>query len=205
MNDNRDDREVFEDLGELLSLADQPVHFPEPARGELLDQVIRTASMPRVEGTTIVRSATTARATKPAHPSWTIGVAASLVVILTVALALVALGDGRSDAPADQVLPAVMTVEEVCDVLRPLTTANGLGEGSVQIADVSLDELEEQRRLIARLSADEGSPVDPELVADAINRIRLMEIAIEASDTSAAANAMTAARASVRAVIDEAC
>ena len=82
MNDNRDDREVFEDLGELLSLADQPVHFPEAALVELLDHVIRTESIPRVEGTTIFRSATISLAKKPAHPSWTLGVAESIVVLL---------------------------------------------------------------------------------------------------------------------------
>lgn len=205
MTDDRHDPGALDDLGELLSLADQPVHFPDPARGELLDQVIRTASMPRAEATTVVPTSIGDRATSPARRTWIVGVAASLLLIVTVALALVARGDGRPDAPADRVIPAPMTIEEVCDALPPLAAANGLGQGSVQIAEVSLDELEYQRRLIARLSADQGGAADAELVADAITRIRLMEISIEASDTSAAALAMTAARASVSAVIDEAC
>lgn len=204
MNDGRHDPETMDEMDELLSLADGPVHFPEPGRRELLDQVIRTASMSRVEAATIVPIITAERAGDAPRRTWIAGVAASVVLIIAVASVVVMRQGDRSQAPADPIL-AVPMVDEVCEMLAPLAAANGLDQGPVQVGDVSLDDLDEVRRLLAPLSVDDGGPVDSELIDDAVTRIQLMGISIDASNTSAAASAMTAARASVGAVIDEAC
>lgn len=205
MTDDRREPAATDELDELLPLADGPIRFPEPARGELLDQIIRTTSVPRIEQPIVVPFANGDRETYPPRRRWAFNVAASLVLVIAVALALVVRQNGRLNEPADQEPPAPMTIEETCVVLQSLTAANGLGRDSVQVADVSPEELDEIRRLIVVLSVDERGSVRPELTRDAITRIQLMEISIEASDTSAALNAMTAARASVGAVIDEGC
>lgn len=205
MTDDRHGPGAEHELDELLSLADQPLHFPDPERGELLDRVLRTATSPRVEETAVVPFVIGDRGADRPRRRWAVGVAASLVLILAVALTLVARQSSQSDVPADQGLPDPMTVEETCAMLPALAATNGLDQGPVQIADTSLDELEEVRRLLTGLSVDEGGPVASELVDDAVTRIRLLEIAIEASDSSTAAGAMTAARESVGVVIDAAC
>ena len=205
MTDDRDRPDDTGELGELLSLADGPIHFPEPARSELLEQMISTASLPRADGATVVPFRVDDRAAPRPRRTWAVAVAASLLLVVVASLAVVAREGNRSDAPADQVTPAPETVEDACEVLPRLAGANGLDRGSVQLTDVSRDDLVEFRRLLADLAVEEGTTATSELVDDAITRIRLLEIAIEASDARAAATAMTAARDSVGAVLDQAC
>ena len=207
MTDDHHDADAMDELDELLSLADGPVHFPEPARRSLLDQLIRTASMPRVEPASapIVPLVSDNRAGRPPRLAWVAGAAASLVVIIAFAVVFIARLDTRSQPPADQ-LPAVpMTVDEVCAMLPPLAAANGLGQESVQIDDVNIDDLEELRGLLAHLSSEAGGTVSPELIGDADTRIRLVQISIGAVDSDAAVSAMKAAGNLVGAVIDHGC
>ncbi len=206
MTDDRHGQAPMDELGELLSTADGPLRFPEPARSELLDQMIRTAVIPRSEDAgAVLPFVTEQQADSRPRRAWIIGVAAALVVVVVAAIAVVTPRNDAALTPADQSLLSPMTVDQVCELLPPLVSSNGLGDRSVQLSDVSLAELDDVARLLAWLSSDAGGPVEAELVDDAITRVRLMAISVDAADTDAAMAAMAATRTSIRAVLDEGC